>query len=519
MARIISMIQPVGFNKDLPPHTAPLEDWTGGINVHCRDGIPGRILGYEDLFGDPGQPPIWLLPTLTPTIAWWIYGTGPDAADQGLWVTDGASHFDITPAGGVDYSTKQNPFTGTVFNGVPVINWGVADAPVFWDLNSGNIAQDLPGWPANTTVEAMRGFKNYLIGMNVTDTGQNISDTIIWSDSAEPGTLPTEWVPLPSNDAGFLALAAEPGPIVDGITLRNQFLIFKNNSTWTLDFIGGTFIFALRNLFKTTGVLSRNCAAEFQGKVVCFSDGDITISDGHSVDSIVDRRMRRFIFSQISATHFQNSFVAHYSGRREMWFCFPTANSEYADTAAVWDYEQNKWTIRELFGTPFGIQGVVPETGDLSWDSDPNPWDSDSTVWNEANFNPVLDNLVLADPDTGFTAVDQGQSFADGSAITGRFERDSLDFGKPLEVKTIRSVWCQITGTAGDIIDIRIGGQMDIDDPIEWSNTVEFVIGTDRKVDVFATGRFLSFTFQSQGGAQWFHNGFQPEFGTVGSAY
>lgn len=519
MPRIVSKVNPIGFVKDLPPHQVPPEAWTGGVNVHCRDGIPERILGYADIFGDPGQPPIWLLPVLTPAIAWWIYGTGPAALDQGLWVTDGTAHSDITPVGGIDYSTKQNPFTGTVFNGVPVINWGVNDPPVFWDLNAGNPAQTLPGWPANTTVEAMRGFKNYLIGMNVTDTGNTIEDTIIWSDSADPGTLPNEWIPAPANDAGFLALAAEPGPIVDGVTLRNQFLLFKNNSTWSLDFIGGTFIFALRNLFKTTGVISRNCAAEFQGRVVCFADGDITITDGHSTDSIIDRRMRRYIFSQISSTNFRNSFVAHYAGRREMWFCFPTANNEYADQAAVWDYEQNKWTIRELFETPYAVAGVVPETGSISWDSDPDSWDSDSTVWNEANFNPVLDNLVLADPDTGFTAADQGQDFADGALITGRFERDSLDFGTPLEVKTIRSVWLQITGVTGDIIECRVGGQMDIDDPISWSAVVQFEIGVDRKIDVFATGRFLSFTFQSQGGSAWKHSGFQPEFGTVGSKY
>lgn len=520
MARSLSIVAPVGFNRDLPPFDVPPEQWTGGNNVHCRDGIPERIAGYEDIFGDPGQPPIWLMPTLTVTTAWWIYGTGPSTLDQGLWVTDGSVHSDISPVSGVAFGSKQNPFTGTNFNGVPVINWGNGDDPVFWDLQAANVAQTLPGWPANTYCEAMRGFKNYLIAMNVTDTGDNIENLILWSDAAPAGELPQTWVPAPDNQAGFRSLAATPGPVVDAIPLRNQMLLFKHNSTFSLDLIGGTFVFALRKLFLTSGVLSRNCAAEFHGRVVMFTDGDIVITDGHSVDSLIDRRMRRFIFNQIDSNNFLNSYVANYSSRREMWFCFPSTGQQYPDIAAVWDYEQDKWSTRSLFDTPFAAQGVVPiSSAQLDWDGDSDSWDSDVTSWNETNFNPVVDNLVLADPDTGFSVVDVGSSNPDGSIIFSKFERDSMDFGEPLKVKTVRSVWPRITGTTNQVVLIRVGGQLQVNDPITWSAEVFFRIGVDEKVDIFATGRLLSFSFESVGGNPWKHTGFAVEFGTVGSLY
>ena len=520
MARALSQIEPVGFNLDLPAFQVPVEQWTGGINVHSRDGIPERIQGYTDIFGNPLGPPMWLFSQLTETTAFWLYGTGPALLDQGLFVTDGVGHFDISPATGVDFGVKKNPFTGTDFNSIAVINWGDGDDPVFWDGVTGNPTTVLPGWPPNTSVEAMRGFQNYLIGMDVTDSGSRIENLIIWSDAAPPGSLPGEWIPSPSNQAGFRSLAATPGPVVDGIPLRNQFLLFKHNSTYSLDLIGGTFVFALRKLFLTTGVLSRNCAAEFFGRVVCFTDGDITLTDGHSVDSLIDRRMRRFIFSQIDSDNFLNSFVANYSARREIWFCFPTSGSEFADLAAVWDYEQDKWTVRELFNTPFGSQGVVNLAGAATdWDSDPNAWDTDTTDWNESTFNPVNDNLVLADNVRGFTNVDAGTDLANGQSINALFQRDSLDFGEPLKVKTVRSIWARISGITGDIVRIRVGSQFDTDDPITWSAPVDFEIGVDVKVDTFASGRLLSFQFASTGGAPWIHSGFAVEFGTLGSLY
>ena len=231
--------------------------------------------------------------------------------------------------------------------------------------------------------------------------------------------------------------------------------------------------------------------------------------------------MRRFIFSQISATNFGNTFVAGYVGRREIWFCFPTANAIYPDLAAVWDYEQDRWSIRELFATPYAAEGVIPDVaaGGNDWDSDPDSWDSDTTVWDEAKFNPVADNLVLADPDTGFSAADTGLVNADGTEYTSRFNRDSFDFGTPLAVKTVRSVWPKILGVAGDVIRIRVGSQLDVDDAISWGSFTDFTIGTDLKVDTFATGRYLSFQFESLLGGQWKLTSFEVEFGTTGARY
>ncbi len=515
-ARLLEQVRASSINEDLEPHDVGIEEYTSGRNVVFRDAFAERVQGVRDVFGDPIGPPVHLHPELTSAAAFWTYGTRE--ATEKLGVTDGAAHFDITPAAGiVTDPTIPQPWTSGSLNGVPFYNWG-SGTPVFWDLQTGNIAQDLPGWETDATCRAMGSFKNYLIAMDYTDGGgQRFAQLVRWSDAAEPGSLPQTWAPAPDNDAGSLSVAETVGPLIDGRTLRNQFILYKQRATHTLDFVGGTFIFALRTLFTTSGVLTRNCIQEFRGRHVVLTDGDVILTDGHSVQSIIDRRMRRFLFASIDPVFFVNSFVAQLASQNEIWVCYPENGSEFANRALVWDYEQNKWGVRDLFETPHARAGVIPDdgSGSVDWDTDTEEWDEDITIWNEVNFNPVEDSLLLADIEDGFFNVDFGIDFA-GADIDAEIVRASLDLGEPDVVKTVRSIWPRVNGNSGDVVEIRLGTQMHINDAIEWSLPVEFRINVDEKVDVFGSGKLISYALRSIGGAGWQSSGFDIEYSRKG---
>ena len=153
-----------------------------------------------------------------------------------------------------------------------------ASSPVFWGTSPGSPAEVLTNWPAGAKCGALRPHTNYLMALDYTDELANPFPQLIkWSDAAEPGTIPQEWAPAPSNQAGSVSCAATPGAVVDGLTLRQQFIVYKQSSTFSLDFIGGQFIFGLRLLFANIGALSRNCVVEFEGKHAVLSDGDFIV--------------------------------------------------------------------------------------------------------------------------------------------------------------------------------------------------------------------------------------------------
>ena len=505
-----------GVIKDLAPIDVPEERYTDSLNMIVRDGYQARIEGLADVFGTQIGPPVWMMNVLTPSVSFWMYATDGDE----VGVTDGVTHSDITPTIGPGASTLLNRWTGSMFNGVPVFNSGAGDTPWFWNTSPGSVAVPLTGWPANAFCAALRTHGNFIMALDYTDGGGNHIETLVkWSDSAAPGEIPSLWDPSPSNDAGDLSLAATPGAVIDGLSLRNSFIVYKQGSTYAMDSIGGQFIFSQRPLFLTSGILSRNCVVEFNGRHAVLTDGDFVVHDGHQIQSVIDSKLRRYIFDNISADNFQAAFVVLNKPRSEIWICFPTGSNTYADQAVVWSYEDNEFGIRELYNTPFAAPGIMPDltAGATDWDSQVDTWAASAGTWNASNFNPSEDALVLTDLVNGFYQVDIGTQFVLAD-IGAQLNKDSMDFGDPELVKTLRAVWPRIDGVSGDVVNVSVGAQMNQNDPITFSAPVPFVIGTDKKVDTFAVGRLLSFRFTSTGGASWRTSGFDAEFGAR-SAY
>lgn len=508
-ARALYSIRPRDVLEDVEASEVPPEFYTEARNVNFRNELAQRVEGYDAIFAGPVAAPLHLRPVLTPTVAYWAYG----CSDK-IGVTDGATHSDITPTPAPN-SIDANDWTSSMLNGVPVLNPRLSQ-PVYWDTAPSNPCVALPGWPAGYLVDAMRSFKNYLIGMGVNDGSSYDPNLVIWSDAAPAGQLPASWTPAANNDAGDVSLADTPGAVIDGAPLRDQFMLYKRGSTYSLDYIGGNFIFNRRKLFVTSGVLARNCITEVRGRHIVLADGDVIMHDGFQAESIVDRKWRRFLFDNIDGQYFYNAFVARNEAKSEVWFCVPFKGDQYPSKAVVWNYQENRFGLRELCTQTLATHaasGIVPAAAapGASWDSSTGTWDSSTTIWNQTNFNPAEDELVQANIDSTFYAIDLGSDAA-GVPIDARLLRESLDFGEPDRVKTVRAVWPRITGAKNGSVSIRIGSQEKPFDPILWSAAVPFNTDADEKVDTFTTGRFISVEVISSGGAPWRCSGFDFEY-------
>ena len=158
----------------------------------------------------------------------------------------------------------------------------------------------------------MRAFKFYLFGFNLTDGSGQFINRVMWSDSADPGTMPGTWDPGIDNDAGFVDLASGEGPVIDGLALRDSLMIYRRASTYAADFVGGNQIFTFRKVFANSGILNRNCVTEWEGNHVVLTDDDVLLNDGFNVRSIADKRVRKLIVDTFDANNIGNSFVAHH---------------------------------------------------------------------------------------------------------------------------------------------------------------------------------------------------------------
>jgi len=508
----IVKVRPMGgIVNDIPAFEVAPQFYTSGENMHFRSNFAERTLGHAQVYTGTLSTLRNLNNVQIGSSNYWVYH-GTDKSH----VVTGATHNDITKALGITGTTAANSITSGLLNGVHFMNNGV-DAPMFWDGIPANAMTDLTGWPASTTCKAMRAFKFHLFAMDISKPAGDFEMQVLWSDAAAPGTIPSTWTPAATNEAGDVELSQTPGRVIDGAGLRSSFAMYKQHSAYLADYVGGNNIFNFRRMFITSGVLSRNCIAEYRGRHVVVTDGDIIITDGSVTESIADNRMRKFLFNQLDQTNFEATFVVNFAQENEVWVCFPAAGSTFCNLALVWDGVANAWGVRELPDITHAASGIVSDsTPSEFWDDDAGFWDDDTTTWNQQNFSHADDRIVMAQPDdvtptsSQFLEVDSGKTF-DGTNITANIVKHSMTFDEPNRVKFLRRLVPHIQGQAGTIVKIRAGSQMNCSDAIAWSTEQDFTVGTSACIDTFAQGRYLSFEFRSVGENPWCMTGFDVE--------
>lgn len=474
-----------GIAPDLIPSEVPPVVWTRCTDMVFR-GQPERISGRLSVFGTPLFPPQWLLDGRSSGDApIWLY-----AADAGLGVTDGTIHTDITPAAGWGALPFPNPFTGGTLNGIAVVGSGT-----FFYYDGGAKALPLPGWPANYQAAAMRPYQYHLIAMGISESGTLLEDLVLWSAAAVPGEIPDTWAPAPDNEAGSLALSQTGGEIVDGFPLRQSFCIYKDTSTYILDYVGGTDVMQARLLYPNSGLLCRNGVALYRGDHYVLTDGDIVRNDGQQITSIADRVVRRRIFGFIDGENFRNSFAVADETKSEIWFCVPEQGHTLPNVAWIYNVGTQTWGRRELPGdvAHIGVGPVRLSVGPVVWDQFPISWAIKTGVWLQSSGRVNNSALLEAAPGASkLYAVDLDVS-RDGVVVTGGLEREYLDLGEPSVVKTVRRVWLTAQCFAtGQKLQVSVGASQSLESAPFYSAPVLFEIGVDRKVDVFETGYYLS---------------------------
>lgn len=490
---------PQGIIRDIPAWELGNEQvWTEGKNVVFRNGLAQGASNGNEVYGTPLDPPVYLQSSITFDLNAWIYPS--EGIAQSINVTDGTTHKEITPAAFLPWQPDINAHTQGNVSGFPFLNWQTQSA--HWDRNF--VVPNLMTLQANAPLcKAMRSHNNRLIAINTSDdaTTPNTEETIRWSSLPDPvDTFPDVWAPAIDNSAGSAQLSGG-GPLIDGASIRSSFVIAGQDRLWIMDEVGGSFVFSIRKISSTTGVLARNCIASAPPGLFILSGDDITIFDGTNQKSIIDNQNKVWFFSQLG-DNFQNSFVALYAARSEVWFCIPTGSSNRCQLALVYDMGTHKWGHRELNDVAFATTGPVPfpATADASWDGQTDSWNTISRVWNQAVLQSAVAGLVLAMPevDPRFVSMDGLVDGAPGKVYRTFFsvEKQDMDLGDPSRMKMVKRIWPRFDRVEQtNFMRLSIGGRDELDGrTLSYQPRVlTFNTRDDIKADVFVTHRYISF--------------------------
>lgn len=490
-----------GIIREIPAQELPLNAWSDGANFRFQNGYAERIGGHSAAFGTPTVAPYYLAPVPSPVAYFWVY-----ASLTKLYAYDGAAHTDLTRAVGGNYNANADDnWTHAILGGVPVFN-NSSDAPQMWlPVSLVQKFQALSNWPAATTCKALRAFKYYLVAMDLLKAGTRYPQMIKWSHPADPGTVPTSWNEAdPTKDAGEYSLTETPDFVLDSAPLRDVNIIYKESTTWGMQFVGGIDIFKFYNIFNTVGSLSRRCAQEFfSGVHAVFGNDDIYQHNGQSATSILTRKLRRSVFSKIDPTSYVRSFTAVNFAQREMWFCFPENGQSFPTLAVVWNWDDNTVGFRDIPMAAHIASGVSNEGAAAdSWAADAAAWSTDSTIWDARLYNPTNRNLFMGVPGIPLIyQADNTNQFA-GADYTSFLERTGL--GIPMraneppdisQVKYVTRIFPRIQGDTDGVVHVQLGGQMDINGPVTYQPAKDYIIGTTKYLDFRVSAKLFAVKF------------------------
>jgi hypothetical protein len=251
---------------------------------------------------------------------------------------------------------------GEVLNGIAVLN-NTVDVPQMWtDFDASQRLETLANWPDTLRCKFLRPWKNFLFAGNLTDNGVARPFSVRWSDAAAPGTAPSSWDPAdPTKLTGERDIAESDDSLIDAKEMGNIMVVYKQKSVYAFYYIyPNNDIFAHDKLFGK-GVLGRDCIQEFPKGHAVFGLDDIYIHNGTkgSAESIVEAKLRNWIFNQIDSSNFFNCFTYAQPRRNEIAFAFPEAGETLPTLALVWNWVTNGIGVRDLHKSPFIYPGAI----------------------------------------------------------------------------------------------------------------------------------------------------------------
>lgn len=449
------------------------------------------------------------------------------AGQDKVYSYDGTVLTDISNVLGYADVNDEDLWQGCLIADIPIINHP-DHGPEYWLPPTSGIQLKYLPWDAtntwadvNETAQIIRSHKQFLFALDLVSNGVEISDGVRWSSPADIGGIPDTWDPLDTtNLAGITSLGAAGGKIIDGLSLRDAFVVYRERSISVFEPSNDVFVWKIRHQSSTFGLLSPDAIVEVHGKHYFISDGDILVNDGTSIKSLMHNRLRLKFTSNFNPNQFHRSFAIKNTVFGEIWFCVPSSGSDYPDIAYMYNWRDDTWAIRDIPPTPFA--GIGPrDAAPISWNDTIGSWDSFFGNWDRHSITPLNDTIIAAIKPTGvgesgsLTILDDinEENPIPYKAIIERvgFALEGLN-----KVNTITRVYPHIKGPA--TVMIQIGSQDYPGSPVRWKPAVEFNPELDRKVDIRTTGELHCFRcFSEETVSQWALSGFDIEYVDAGT--
>ena len=167
---------------------------------------------------------------------------------------------------------------------------------------------------------------------------------------------PAEWRALPTTTAGELRIGTG-SEIIGAIQTKQQIVVFTDVSVHAMQYIGDPFTFGLQEVSSSVSIISPNAMAAVGDTVFWMGKNDFYAYDGAVVQIPCD--VKEYVFSGLNIQQQLKVYAGHSSSFSEVWWFYPSSNSQENDSYVVYNYEQKLWYYGTMARTAWQDRNVL----------------------------------------------------------------------------------------------------------------------------------------------------------------
>ena len=237
----------------------------------------------------------------------------------------------------------------------------IRDGPVFYWDTSGTTAQrgvylsaltNASNTPTVAKQVMVSDVDRHVIAFGCNPLGSNVQDPLLirFSDQENPA----DWTPRTTNTAGDLRIGSGTA-IVQAVETRQEILVFTDQALHSMQFIGPPYTFGINRVSENITIRSPNAAVAIGDSVYWMGVDQFYVYRGNV--NQLNCTVKEKVLTDINNEQSTKIFVGVNSGFQEIWWFYPSLNSDNIDKYVVYNYEMDIWYYGTLNRTAWIDRG------------------------------------------------------------------------------------------------------------------------------------------------------------------
>lgn len=168
-----------------------------------------------------------------------------------------------------------------------------------------------------------------------------------------------EWRTLPNTTAGSVRIGSGSN-FIQAVETKQQILVFTDSSLHSMQYLGPPFTFGINMLSDNISIAGPNAAVGAGDTVFWMGEGEFYSYNG--VVNPVQCDVKDYVFSNINTAQLEKVFAGVNPNFNEVWWFYPSSNSNENDRYVVFNYQQNIWYYGSIVRTAWTHKntGIYP---------------------------------------------------------------------------------------------------------------------------------------------------------------